>query len=240
MVMSNGVIEALEKSMRRAQGIPDAIMDFVKQFCQPGKLVFDVGANIGEKTKLFLACGANVICIEPQPDCVTQLERRFAGSMHVIIEAVGLSDKQGMLDMQICSQANTISTFSEKWKTGRFSAYSWDKIISVNVTTLDALIDKYGIPTYCKIDVEGFEYQVIKGLSKPIPYLSFEFTTETKEAAFDCITYLLKLGYSGFNIAIGENPALLFPKWTTSQKVIDYLINSEDPLFWGDIYAQFE
>ena len=240
--MNGDIIEALEESIKSDQEIEDARnkkINFAKQFCQPDKLVFDVGANIGEKTELFLSCGSNVLCIEPQPDCVNQLKQKFVMDTHVTIEAVGLSDKPGTLDMQICSEANTISTFSEEWKTGRFSKYSWDKVIPITITTLDALIDNYGMPTYCKIDVEGFEYQVIMGLSKPIPYISFEFAIEMKKAAFNCIDYLLKSGYSEFNIAIGENPELFFPEWVTSKRIVTCLLNSKDTLFWGDIYARF-
>ena len=37
-------------------------------FVRPGHVVFDIGANVGAKTGLYLSCGARVVCVEPQPD----------------------------------------------------------------------------------------------------------------------------------------------------------------------------
>ena len=59
------------------------------------------------------------------------------------------------------------------------SGGEWADHAVVPVTTLDALIDRYGLPAFCKIDVEGFEEAVVRGLSRPIPSVSFEFTPET-------------------------------------------------------------
>ena len=82
-----------------------------------------------------------------------------------------MAAKKGYLKLQICENAPTISTMSDKWiKDGRFSNdYKWTKTQLVAVTTLDDLIKEYGSPKFCKIDVEGFEYPVLKGLTKPIP-----------------------------------------------------------------------
>ena len=46
----------------------------------------------------------------------------------------------------------------------------------VPVTTLDALIERHGVPSFVKVDAEGFEEEVLQGLSRSIKALSFEFT----------------------------------------------------------------
>jgi FkbM family methyltransferase len=46
--------------------------------------------------------------------------------------------------------------------------------MTVPVTTLDKAIDEFGVPTFCKIHVEGFESDALKGLSKPIPLLALD------------------------------------------------------------------
>lgn len=85
---------------------------------QPGDLVFDIGANIGAKTAEFVVSGARVVCFEPQPDCVRRLRQRFANNPNVVIEGAGLATQSGVMELSICSAANTISTFSTEWKKG--------------------------------------------------------------------------------------------------------------------------
>ena len=205
-----------------------------------GDTVFDVGAHIGEKTGVFLAHGAKVICFEPQPDCVKVLRERYGRNTNVVIVEKGLADATGEMELSICSQANTISTFSDQWKKGRFSDYQWDKSISVEVTTLDNAVETYGLPQYVKIDAEGFEYQILCGLSRPIPYISFEFTIEFLDNAKRCVSLLEDLGYNYFNFAIGESSRLVLVEWVSSGMLFEKTEGVDDKLLWGDIYAKFE
>ena len=108
------------------------------------------------------------------------------------------------MDFSICSKANTISTFSDQWKKGRFADYQWDKTIKVEVTTLEAVIQKHGVPKYCKIDVEGYEWEVLQGLKSLVPNLSFGYTIEFMDTAKRCVEHLQNLGYVYFNATIGE------------------------------------
>lgn len=212
----------------------------MKNFYGPGDTVFDVGAHIGAKTDIFLANGAKVICFEPQPDCAKVLRNKYAGNEGVLIVEKGLADKHGKMQLSICSQASTISTFSDEWKKGRFADYKWDRSVMVEVITLDEAIQTYRNPQYVKIDVEGFEYQVLRGLSKPVPLLSFEFAIEFLDSAKQCVSLLEKLGYKLFNLAEGETPQLALSEWVSSQTLFEYIERSADPLLWGDIYAKFD
>ena len=207
---------------------------------QEGDLVFDVGANLGAKTEEYLACGAKVVCFEPQPNCVSVLEQKFADKQNVTIVSAGLSDKKGKLELSICSEAPTISTFSEEWKKGRFADYNWDNKVTVDVMTLDQAINKYGQPDYIKVDVEGFELQVIKGLKKPVPFLSFEFTCEFFNRAEEIMDYLQSIGYKHFSYAFGEDRFMSIDHWLSAKDLSEILKNSDDKLLWGDIYAHFD
>lgn len=215
---------------------------FINQFIKPGDLVFDVGANIGNKAELYLACNARVICIEPQPACCLILKNKFEGNPHIIIEETALSFKPGFLELAVCSQANTISTFSSEWQSNsRFTGhYFWDKKITVKVTTLDELIMHYGVPQFCKIDVENYEFEVLQGLTQPIPYLSFEFAAETLHNTIKCISYLEELGYRTFNLGLGENQQLKHTTWCCCEELLDKLnkIIANNSKAWGDIYAK--
>lgn len=205
-----------------------------------GDLVFDVGANIGAKTGEFVASGARVVCFEPQPDCVIQLQQRFAQNPNVVIEATGLAAQSGTLELSICSAANTISTFSSAWKKGRFSDYQWDRKVLVPVTTLDAAIARHGIPAYVKVDVEGFELDVLRGLSSPLPLISFEFTIEFLETNRDCARHLESIGFGKFNAKIGTLDNYISKRWLSAEELFVLLRSSSDTELWGDIYARSE
>ncbi|MEG4398154.1 FkbM family methyltransferase [Microcoleus sp. N9_B2] len=215
-------------------------INFIRNFVQPGDIVFDVGANIGQKTEVYAAAGAKVICFEPQPNCVNILTEKYQHNQNIAIVNKGLAEQKGTMELSVCNDANYISTFSKKWQTGRFANYQWNETVSVEVTTLDEMIEVWGRPHFCKIDVEGFEYQVLKGLSTPIPYISFEFAIEFIDDTKKCINHLKTLGYKLFNFANGEQANLVFPEWVSEERLVKYLESSNDSLLWGDVYAKFE
>jgi FkbM family methyltransferase len=221
---------------------------FLSQLISAGDLVFDVGAHIGDKTQLYLRENARVVCIEPQPGCCNKLKDRFRNNSQVTIEQVGLAEEPGSLQLLICSSSPAISTFSSEWKEKSRHAdrgYKWDLAVTVPVVTLDSLIEKYGIPQFCKIDVENFEYNVLKGLSHPIPSLSIEFHVETFNEAIKCLDRLEDLGYKEFNFAAGEIPEFVFKVWHSKADLVRELVNysfvyytKEKDQLWGDIYAK--
>lgn len=212
---------------------------FYSQLVKPGDLCFDVGANIGSKTKIFLELGARVVCIEPQPNCFDVLTETYQNDSNVVIVPKGLAAQPGSRSLSVCGSADAISTFSEKWKTGRFRSYAWEAAVEVPVTTLDALIQEFGSPKFCKIDVEGFEYEVLQGLSRPISFIAFEFTREFINDARLCIEYLGSLGRADFNYALGETPALILSDWTDRNTLFECIERNTDDLLWGDIYVRF-
>lgn len=215
------------------------MLNFYLQFIKKGDLCFDIGAHKGNRTAIFLKLRARVVAVEPQESCIKYLQSKFGKNPNFVLVEKGLANKEEEFTMSICEKEDSISTFSKKWKTGRLSNYKWNKKKLVQVTTLDALIKEFGLPVFCKIDVEGFEYQVLKGLSRPIKYLSFEFTKEFLDDTNICIDYLLSLGYTQFNCSIGESMQLLFPAWVTAGNLLKKLNSIEDNLLWGDIYTRF-
>src|SRR5690349_4435429 len=162
-----------EKIERENQG---RRLAFYSTFITKGQLVFDVGANVGNRTENFLEIGARVIAVEPQPDCIRTLQQKFGDK--ITIEPIGLGSHPGEMEMFIADES-TISTFSrdfiDKTKDNKFRRNNWEKKLTVKIITLESLIQKHGLPDFCKMDVEGFETEVLKGLSSPIPKLSFEY-----------------------------------------------------------------
>jgi FkbM family methyltransferase len=219
-------------------------INFYKNLVRPGNLCFDVGANIGNRTEVFLNLGAKVVAIEPQKSCIDILLEKFG--KEIIIEKVGLGPEISEMEMFIADES-TISTFSkefiEKTKDNKFRHNSWNQKISIPITTLDILISKYGTPDFCKIDVEGFEPEVLKGLSKAIPKISFEYNVpELSKNVQSCLQQLNNLSTNyRYNYCIGESMKLELSEWV-GYKIFSDTIASKQFLTsdFGDIYAILE
>jgi len=212
-----------------------------KQIIAAGDLVFDVGANVGELTHVFSSLGARVIAIEPQPQCVQALKKRFEASENVTIVEMGVGERVGTLPIYVNKGSHAIASFSDHWVTqSRYSELKWRQSESVGITTLDRLIAVHGRPKFCKIDVEGFEYQVLKGLSTKIPYISFEFISEFLNEARQCIDCLASLGNVRFNYSSYYFYRFQARRWLSADE-LTRAISKYEPYFWsGDIYARFD
>ena len=109
----------------------------------------------------------------------------------------------------------------------------------MSVTTLDNLITEYGLPKFCKIDVEGFEEQVLRGLIRPIPYLSFEFHKSFFDEAKKCIDQLVHLGNVKFNVCFGTSMEFVFKQWVGKDELLLKIEKTEGKDLWGDIYIKY-
>ncbi len=217
--------------------------EFYSQFIKPGDLCFDIGANVGNRTKVFLTLQATVVAVEPQIECVQELEKTFQGRGDLIIVGKAVGEREGESSLMI-GTARTISTMSREWierttASGRFSAFKWNKSTIVPVTTLDALIREYGQPAFCKIDVEGYESRVLNGLTQPIACLSFEFNCEFLENAIQCVQRCSGLGSSVFNYSAGESMQLALDRWVNEEQ-IKQILTSLDASLFGDVYARID
>ena len=221
---------------------------FYSQFIKRGDLCFDIGAHVGNRTEILLGLGAKVVAVEPLDNCMDTLRIRYGNNPKVILINKGLADSVGTRKLLI-GRVTQLSTMSAEWmsavvKSDRFKSHEWNESKVVTVTTLDELIASWGLPVLCKIDVEGLELQVLKGLSQPVPYLSFEFTPEYMDAARLCIDHLSSLGSAVFNYSISESMRLSLPDWVPPERMykclddlrISYLT---DRSMFGDIYASF-
>jgi FkbM family methyltransferase len=217
--------------------------EFYAQFVRPGELCFDVGANVGDRVRIFLSLGARVVAIDPQPSCVTLLRRTFAGERGVAVEATAVGAEPGEAELYL-NDEHYLSSMSREWigrveDTGRFGGARWAKTVRVPVTTLDALIDQHGLPSFCKIDVEGFEHQVLLGLSRLVPAISFEFTwPEHTDALFACAERLASIGPYRFNYSLRESMQWASPRWLDLEELRQALEQLPPGLVYGDIYAR--
>ena len=213
----------LIRSLKKWTTQDEDMLKFYSQFISAQALCFDVGANIGNRVKIFLELNADVVAIEPQVECVDILNKVFGKNQQLTIIQTALGNKDGEAELMI-SDSNTISSMSPEWidavkKSGRFSENVWNQKQQVSLTTLDNLIEKYGTPAFIKIDVEGYEYRVIQGLSKPVPMISLEFVPEIIESTDMCIDYLQQLGEIKLNYSVGESMRFSLKEWTTPHEI---------------------
>jgi len=214
---------------------------FYSQFINPGDLVFDVGANVGNRIEPLLQIGARVVAVEPQEKCYRVLKKKFGNRIQLVTK--GLDEKAGTKDFYI-SNADTISSFSSEWiksvKDNRFKGYRWNKIVSVEMTTLDELIAEFGVPRFIKIDVEGFELNVLKGLTRKVEFLSFEYTVpEQSGQVTECLGQIQKIADFECNYSVGEGMEWALPQWISAEEM-KAVINSEafTSTLFGDVYVK--
>jgi len=216
--------------------------EFYRPFVPPGSLVFDIGANVGSRCEIFLGLGARVIAVEPQPICQDVLMRLFGREERFKLVPAALGDAPGNATMFLADMSG-LSTLSTEWigkmkSSGRFSAHDWKQTVSVPVTTMDALIAEHGSPSFCKIDVEGFELNVLSGLSHPLAAVSLELVTETAENAVGCIRRLESLARYEYNSSKSETMTMERSEWISANEMIEIIHTTLDPIYFGDVYAR--
>jgi FkbM family methyltransferase len=185
------------------------IRRFLASVARRDRVVFDVGANVGEWSAVLRELGCRVIAVEPQAECVAEMDRRFAGDADVVTVRAAVADWIGSGELRPSTTGSTHASMSAEWRDtamekGYMPREVWLEPVEVPVVTLDSLIEQHGVPVYCKIDVEGFEPQALRGLSAPIDGIDFEFHSELAEAAERCVERLDRLGDYRYWIFIGQ------------------------------------
>lgn len=212
------------------------------RFVQPGDLVFDIGAHVGDRVASFRRLGARVVAAEPQPAAAKVLRLLYGRNQNVVIEAMAVGRGTGAIGMMINRDNPTVSTASHEMVSAArdapgWAAQRWSQAIRVPLTTLDSLIARHGVPTFVKIDVEGFEYEVLVGLSRPIKAMSFEFTTIQRNVALACVERCIALGFEHFNAALGESQVLVHSDWVAGADIAAWIAELPHSANSGDIYA---
>jgi FkbM family methyltransferase len=212
-------------------------------FIRPGDLCFDIGAHLGDRVRAWSKLGARVVALEPHPGMMGWLRRWYGGRKGITLLEQAVSAQHGTANLWISRLTPSISTISHDWlatvqQNRRFAGARWEEKIPVRVTTLDALIAQYGKPAFCKIDVEGAELDVLRGLSQPLPALSFEYIPAVIETALECIDRLSQLGDYEYNWRVSEFPRLRSPSWLPPQEMAARLRDMPPDENSGDVYAR--
>ena len=216
--------------------------NFYGQFLKKGDTYFDIGANYGNRIAPIENIGMGlIVAVEPQRKCCDYLREKYK---NITILQKGVGAEPGVQTFYL-SNESVLSSFStdfiSKTSDTRFTGNTWNGTEEIEIVTLDNLIQTYGVPHFVKVDVEGFEPEVFKGLSVPLKVVSFEYTVpELSENLLPIIDKLASLGNCTFNYSIGESMAMHLNEWVTEMEIKN-IIESENFIAtgFGDVYAKF-
>jgi FkbM family methyltransferase len=207
------------------------------------KRLFDIGANRG----LYADANENkydeIILVEANPKMCDFLSKKYEGKSKFKVVNVIVSSKEET-PFYVCENADTISTADEEWiHQSRFSKdYNWQRISNVESKSVDNLIKQFGSPTFMKIDVEGYEYNVITSVSSKISPLCFEWAEEKKVEILLTLEYLHKIGYDKFALQMRDDYTYVVNEddWITFDSIYTNMSELCDPnkkSMWGMIWA---
>ena len=135
----------------------------------PGDIIWDVGANVGVYTELFCEWTGptgRVIAFEPNPAPMAKIKDRLKDCSWLTLENVALGPRCEPSTLIVERDDYTVSGHvhfdSEAERSGRLS-------VPIQILTGDAVCERLGtVPNVIKIDVEGYEEEVLAGLDRTL------------------------------------------------------------------------
>ena len=198
-------------------------ISFLKTFLNKKSIIFDIGANHGDKTEAFQKLGKLVIAFEPDKTNLDFLNFRFHNNSKVIVVNKALSNEISRTTFYVNNHGSGLNTIDKK----RQEEANFKISYMVKTTTIDQMINKFGKPDFVKIDVEGHELKVLMGLSQKIDTIVFEANfTESRKYTIGCIEHIYSLS-SSYLFNYGFDTGLENNQWMTKEEIKAFLLKSK-------------
>jgi len=173
---------------------------FLRKLIDPKKEAIDIGANLGEYAFWMSKHASHVHAFEPHPDCISFLKTVKPKNMSLYQYALSseTSKKELLVPKDESSQEVTCRASISKMSVRDFDKHNK---LTVETIALDEIITKN--IGFIKIDIEGHEFEAIKGMEKLIhtckPIMQVEIEQRHhKSSITEIFDYILDFGYSGF------------------------------------------
>lgn len=156
-VMSSPEIRRKERVSVDETGV---IANLLSTRKDPLHIMLDVGAHFGTSAAFFNALGWTIYCFEPDPGNRAKLVAKFGKSDNITIDSRAVSDRP----------ATGVPFFKSDESTGISGLHAFRDTHRedgrVDVTTVEEIVRDRGIGhvDFLKIDVEGFDFSVLKGV----------------------------------------------------------------------------
>jgi len=177
------------------------VNDFIITILRPGDVFVDVGANVGYYTILGALRGSFVVAVEPIPTTVAVLKAnlRLNGITNVVVidKCAWFESTRVKLKIPHGSYYGLASAFYNR--DSKYIAYE------VECIDLDKVLEKFENVKLVKIDVEGAECEVLKGMEKSldkVKYMIVEISRNIREVVDLLLKHRFKVKRSGFTTCI--------------------------------------
>lgn len=204
-------------------------------------LIFDIGGHVGLFTEECLNKypDSKIVVIEANKDLYSNLHLKYNENPKVVALNYLVSETTGNIENFYLCDYSQISTASIDWiQNSRFNSHNFYTSVGVMTVNLDSLIKIFGKPDLIKIDVEGYELEVISGLSQKVGEICFEWAEEQYDKINETCQKLKSLGYNNFGYIIGDD-FLKKPDFYTSWEGSDFhqIVNPNQKDKWGMIWV---
>jgi len=210
----------------------------------PNGTIYDIGAHLGSRTRVFLELGHPVVAVEPQRRFFEIIAAGLADQSNCSLIHGAVGAESGTAEIQISDRYPTVSSLSPDWigagvAAGVLQGVSYNRSETVRLYSIGELMELYGPPAFIKIDVEGFEYEVVRGLRAPVPALSFEIVPSSLDLTRRCVEHLEGLGKYRYFFTRAERTRFVESQPWNAGELLEYLSTISMPERNGDIYAFF-
>jgi len=203
------------------------------------KLIFDIGANVGNWALQNISDTKTIISVEASITTFNKLLENVKNTSIIPLNYAVCDSIDDYITFYE-AESNVLSSLNKDWINGYKSRFNVNcKPIKCKTITINKLIELYGVPELIKIDVESAEYSCIKSLTRKVNNLCFEWASEYLDMNLNSLNYLYKLGFREFYIQMNNDDYTFIPNVYYSIDIIkNQLIKTLPKIDWGMIWCK--